>query len=385
LGSRLEKIPFKIVHMDGLGQGVSKILDKPTFVSKTLPEEEGVATFTGQRKKVAFAQLASPSDLQVASPSRVPSECPHFDQCPGCQYLHTSYEMELKFKEAALCRELLKLKLPTLVPGIHASAERFGYRNRLTLHYDKGQKSLGIVSPVTNQILPIPQCRLPVMEIQKIVAELYATGTWQNAEGPKQGHIEIYQHPTFGMQISFNLPYAHTGFSQVHQSMNQNLINWLQAATTQCNFNDQTFIVDLFGGNGNLSKMITRCSSIHVIDKYDKQALPKSGHPGQQFFSFDLYNDQDLRTLQKNILKKTQTHPLELLILDPPRSGFTKIATLAEAWKPAHIFYISCAPDTLMRDIKELLPFYSIQNIQLFDMFPGTFHFETVIHLRHNV
>ncbi|MEK6624793.1 MAG: hypothetical protein AABY86_07485, partial [Bdellovibrionota bacterium] len=91
----MEKIPFKIVHMDGLGQGVSKILDKPTFVSKTLPDEQGLAVLTGQRKKVAFAHLASPSDLDTPSPSRIHPACPHFDQCPGCHYLHTTYPMEL--------------------------------------------------------------------------------------------------------------------------------------------------------------------------------------------------------------------------------------------------------------------------------------------------
>ncbi|MBI2522176.1 MAG: class I SAM-dependent RNA methyltransferase [Bdellovibrio sp.] len=378
----MEKIPFKIVHMDGLGQGVSKILDKPTFITKTLPEEEGVAIVTGQRKKVAFAQLTSSTDLQKCSPSRIPSECPHFDQCPGCHYLHTSYQMELQFKQEALKREFLKLKIAMQTPMIHAAEQRFTYRNRITLHYNKGQNSLGMASTLSDEILSIPNCRLPIPEIQKIVTEFYTANTWHNFDGPNQGHVEIYQHPTSGMHISVNLPYAQMGFSQVNQSMNQALTNWIAQQTSQCHFTDSAFIVDLFGGDGNLSKKIVSCSSIYVIDKYNLKATPRSNSTAQQFFSYDLYSAHDLRTLQKSVAKKIQTHHLELMILDPPRSGFTHLATLVAEWKPTHIFYVSCSPDTLMRDIKNLLPFYSIQCTHLFDMFPGTYHFETIVHLR---
>ena len=368
--------------MDGLGQGVSKILDKPTFVSKTLPDEQGLAVLTGQRKKVAFAHLASPSDLDTPSPSRIHPVCPHFDQCPGCHYLHTTYPMELQFKQEALCRELQKLKIQTHTPEIHASCERFGYRNRLTLHYDKSQNSLGIFSSLAGEILPIPQCLLPIPEIQKIVTALYTTKSWQNFDGPNQGHLEIYQHPMTGMQTSVNLPYAHLGFSQVHESMNHKLTAWLSEQISQHRFTEKSFIVDLFGGDGNLSKEINLCPTIYVVDKYSSKNFKQSAHSPQQFFSYDLYDDHELRALQKNILKKTQTHQLEIMILDPPRSGFTKTAILAHEWKPTHIYYVSCAPDTLMRDTRDLLSSYSIQDIQLFDMFPGTFHFETVIHLQ---
>ena len=72
--------------------------------------------------------------------------------------------------------------------------------------------------------------------------------------------------------------------------------------------------------------------------------------------------------LAKNILKKTQTHQLEIMILDPPRSGFTKTAILAHEWKPTHIYYVSCAPIPLCA-IQEIYSPLTQFDIQLFDMF----------------
>lgn len=72
-----------------------------------------------------------------------------------------------------------------------------------------------------------------------------------------------------------------------------------------------------------------------------------------------------------------------LLIVDPPRGGLTK--SLIDAvckWKPANVIYISCAADTLARDLAQLASGgYQISSTQLFDMFPRTPYFETVAHL----
>ena len=172
-------------------KGCPKSLTNQPSCPKTLPDEQGLAVLTGQRKKVAFAHLASPSDLDTPSPSRLHPACPHFDQCPGCHYLHTTYPMELQFKQESLYRELQKLKIQTHTPEIHASCERFGYRNRLTLHYDKSQNSLGIFSSLAGEILPIPQCLLPIPEIQKIVTALYTTKSWQNFDSPTRGILKF--------------------------------------------------------------------------------------------------------------------------------------------------------------------------------------------------
>ena len=77
-------------------------------------------------------------------------------------------------------------------------------------------------------------------------------------------------------------------------------------------------------------------------------------------------------------IKKRDT----LLILDPPRSGLDKLVTEAlVAAPPRELIYVSCAPDTLSRDLAQLVTAgYEIKQVQLFDMFPRTACFETVVH-----
>jgi 23S rRNA (uracil1939-C5)-methyltransferase len=82
-----------------LGQGVSKSDGVVTFVAGTLPDETGTAMVYKRARGVQFARL---QQLEHSADNRVESVCPHFDQCPGCQFLHTDYASELAYKKATL-------------------------------------------------------------------------------------------------------------------------------------------------------------------------------------------------------------------------------------------------------------------------------------------
>jgi 23S rRNA (uracil1939-C5)-methyltransferase len=71
------------------------------------------------------------------------------------------------------------------------------------------------------------------------------------------------------------------------------------------------------------------------------------------------------------------------VLLDPPRSGADAgVMRLLAEWVPDNIVYVSCDPQTLVRDLA-LLPVrdYRIAQITGLDLFPQTYHFETVVHL----
>ena len=69
-----------------------------------------------------------------------------------------------------------------------------------------------------------------------------------------------------------------------------------------------------------------------------------------------------------------------LLIVDPPRAGLGKAVRVAiVAGRPAHVVYVSCAPDTLARDLAEFRAAgYAVRSARLVDMFPRTAYFESV-------
>jgi 23S rRNA (uracil1939-C5)-methyltransferase len=74
----------------------------------------------------------------------------------------------------------------------------------------------------------------------------------------------------------------------------------------------------------------------------------------------------------------------DLVVVDPPRAGLgPEITTALGALSPPAIFYVSCDPSTLARDLKPLLASgYSIASVALADLFPQTFHLETVVTLQ---
>jgi len=74
----------------------------------------------------------------------------------------------------------------------------------------------------------------------------------------------------------------------------------------------------------------------------------------------------------------------DLIVMDPPRAGVgAEICSLLARISSPEIVYVSCDPVTLARDLKLLVAAgYNIAEIHMVDMFPQTFHLETVTILR---
>ncbi|MGD9897596.1 MAG: 23S rRNA (uracil(1939)-C(5))-methyltransferase RlmD, partial [Calditrichaceae bacterium] len=70
------------------------------------------------------------------------------------------------------------------------------------------------------------------------------------------------------------------------------------------------------------------------------------------------------------------------LVTDPPRSGMhEKVVEYINTLAPQRIVYVSCNPTTLSRDLAILEEKYTIDEVQPVDMFPHTYHIETVVKL----
>lgn len=68
----------------------------------------------------------------------------------------------------------------------------------------------------------------------------------------------------------------------------------------------------------------------------------------------------------------------DLILVNPPRRGLAETVHLLLDEKPQHIIYSSCSYETLAIDLKKLKD-YEIKRIRIFDMFPNTSHFETLV------
>ncbi|MCM2350627.1 MAG: hypothetical protein NDI69_11460 [Bacteriovoracaceae bacterium] len=359
-------ITFEITGMDSLGQGVSKITDKVTFIPKTVVGDKGEAEILSEKKGVAFARMTK---LGQSSDKRVTPACVHFANCPSCHYLHVDYAQELLYKKESFERLFRKLPLPEL--EVVGANRRTAYRNRVQLHYSLKSKLLGMRDPQTFQITSIPKCLIGVPEVQKELERLYENNQWlkEAPPAPLEGHVEIYWINN-DLKVSWNRPYAEGGFTQVFEEMNQKLKSILHHSW---NPEQPTELLDLFGGNGNLSDGLNYSKRL-CVDMYQKI-------PGTDFLSQDLYDERALKNIKSELKKRSMK--VEHLLLDPPRSGLKNLKVWIEDLKPKTIAYVSCDPHTLARDVQSLEG-YHLKKAFLIDFFPSTFHFESFIILERN-
>lgn len=354
-------VPFEITGMDSLGQGVSKLSDKVTFIPKTTVGDKGDAEIMAEKKGVAFAKASHFSKL---SEDRIKPECIHFDTCPSCHYQHVPYERELEFKKENFLKLFRKLPLPEV--EVISAPRRFFYRNRIQLHYSLKSKLIGMRDSQTFRITPIPDCIIGEPQVLDEVKRLYQNNTWlkEAPSAPMEGHVEIYFTDN-QLKVNWNKSYAEGGFTQVFQEMNLKLKDILSKKWT---LPGQSDLLDLFGGNGNLSNSLNYSRRL-CVDLYRKL-------PGDDFLNQDLYADDAL----KNVLKELKNRNLQIanLLLDPPRSGLKNLRQWIDTLKPESIAYVSCDPHTLARDLLSLEG-YEVKKAFLIDFFPSTFHFESFI------
>lgn len=364
-------VEFFIDHLDPLAQGVSKRVDRNnkstiTFIPKTLPGEQGAARVIKSAKGVEFGELES---LVKTSPQRITPECEHYTRCSGCDYLHVSYDDEVQFKLNALKFLLRNFNLPDENFSCFAAPARFGYRNRVQLHYR--HKYLGLIDASSDQVLEVPHCKLVTPAIKQAMDQLYQDKSWA-AQHTGRGHIELYEKEGT-VQQAWDKDYASGGFSQVNAGMNDKLCEFvITALQNQHNYR----LLDLFSGAGNLSDGLM---SQGAVQRQLVDSSPGAGG-NENYLQLDLYDDEALhRYLRRATLKE-----IDVLLLDPPRKGFPALAQWASQFKPKMILYVSCNPASLARDLQSLVKAqkktgYQIKKVVMLDMFPGTRHFESIV------
>lgn len=361
---------FSTDSVDVLGQGVSKTDGLVSFVSKSLPGEIGRAREFFRKKKWRRGILSSPSDLTIKSKIRKVPDCPHFNQCFGCHFLHTEYNNELMFKKKALENHLRKLNPPEI--EVISSKNRLAYRNRMQLHYDLEQMKIGMMGPFG--ITETPKCLLPIDILAQGITEFISDKWWNYPifkDCPPTGHIEFYLGANGKMALAINQTYAHLGFTQVNPLMNKELVQLL-TETVNDNKNGE-LILDLFGGNGNLTAKLN--SNVLICDGF-----ANTSSDFQESMQIDLYSKNALKKVSDKVNKKN----INGIIIDPPRSGFKEIDLWINhflAHKDTWFIYVSCSPDTFSRDIENIYKNasqFKLRKLFLIDMFPGTHHFESV-------
>ncbi|MGA3263858.1 MAG: 23S rRNA (uracil(1939)-C(5))-methyltransferase RlmD [Terracidiphilus sp.] len=408
------------------GAFLAHLEGKAVFVPLTLPGEQARIRILQSKPGYATAEA---EEIVTAAPQRVTPICLHFGACGGCHYQHTNYATQFAFKQAIL-RETLEragVRAPEEISVL--SGKPWAYRNRIRLAFDavgtpgyRGRRSHAVVA--------ISEC--PIAAPLLVEAALaFAQAARQFTSFPRTTEISLFCNAdetallasifTAGAKIirfddfaqalheripalkgvelviegrpaqpprtvaqwgATSLTYRSAGFDYrvdhgAFFQVNRRLVDALIERVTANNTGSLAW--DLFAGVGLFARNLTR--------SFERVVAVESAPSAIQALAANLKGTagSPVRATTLDFLRRSRNGERpDLIVLDPPRTGLgaETCALLAEIAAPA-VVYVSCDPATLARDLRALIATgYLIKSITLADLFPHTFHLETVVHMR---
>ncbi|MFZ3230179.1 MAG: hypothetical protein WA160_08235 [Pseudobdellovibrio sp.] len=364
------------------GDGVARITFKDkklvVFVGKSAPKDVLKIRIIQAEKNFLMASIL---EVVTPGPHRRIAPCEYAGLCGGCSWQQITDEEQLLQKENLL-KELFAKFLPavkyTLAPSIQ-SPLLLNYRNRIQLKAQNGL--LGYFEDKSHTLVDINKCLIADKrineEIPKLKGALKATDEVVKYE-LKINQMDKFENNKIGQKGQG------LSFSQVNIELNALLVSSVLKLIQQANVKH---ITELYAGSGNFSFSIIKdnpnmsMEAVELNPDLTSEATKKISQSNLQKKLTFFTTDCDSFVKRRNLSK-------ELVLLDPPRAGCSDIviSKLSEQL-PDHIIYISCHPVSLVRDLQKinlLKNNYLIQNLQIFNMFPQTDHFETVVWLKRN-
>ncbi len=409
------------------GAFLARVEGKALFVPMALPGEQARVRTVEEKRGYASAEV---EEIVRAAPERTTPLCRHFGTCGGCSYQHANYPAQLAYKQAIL-RETLErgsVRAPDEMRVL--SAEPWRYRNRIRLAFDahgnvgyRGRRSHDVVAiaecPIAAPLLveaglaaaevarKFPALRPGALALFCNAAESALLATVHFAS-PALSYFENFARawaertPALaGVELTVearagepphtlarwgatSIAYRAAGFDYrvdlgAFFQVNRWLVDALVERVTAGRSGRLAW--DLFAGVGlfarRLSAGFERVVAVEAAPAATASLAHNLGGTTARAIKADA-----LAFLRKNV---RGTRP-DLIVVDPPRTGLDApiCSMLAEIAAPA-LTYVSCDPATLARDLRALLESgYAIETVTLADLFPQTFHLETVVHLRHS-
>lgn len=367
----------KDLASDGRG-----VLEHPggrtVFVPGVWVEEEVEVKVTGQKGRVAFAEL-----VQVIQPSvhRLDSPCPHHGiktgDCGGCPWLFVDYQAQLLQKQSRVEKSFLRLNVADVIKPIIASPKSLGYRNRAQFKTDGNQ--LGFMAAQTNQLVNIDDCIIlsdKNRDSFKQLKKSLPNKDWAPRKKNTFTTLDI-DETLNASEVSVNqrLP-----FMQANTDQNSAMKNWLSQHFKKVP--EGADVLELFCGAGNFTEVLAGANvgTITAVEgseaslaQLNEKALPKVNALLKNLFDESEFN----QTL-------FQAKDASVLVLDPPRDGLKQVGNLfAKKSKIKHVFYISCDLATLTRDLALFTENkFKIKEVQPIDQFPNTPHIECLVYLK---
>jgi 23S rRNA (uracil1939-C5)-methyltransferase len=402
--------------------GIGRLGGKAVMVPHTAPGDTVEVQIVESKERYAVGEVIR---LIGSSSARRTPACPYVGACGGCSWQHLHYDEQLKAKqqnvEDALRRigKLGRFELRAIIPA----ANEYHYRRRIRLQIDASRK-LGFYGPSSHELVEINSCAIaddhlngaiealrrwtPTLktaldhleivtgdEPDQIVAVARSSDEFAGQdEVPCQKLVDsesgihglivssrqwrkAWGRTTITIHSESDLVFAVEAdvFTQVNAEGNRRILQELLRAAE---FNTRDRILELYCGAGNFTLPIAKRAG-EVIAVESHRPSVASGKLNAQKSAVDNIRWICSPVPQAVAHLKQRKEKFSKIILDPPRAGAKGIARDLAALGASKIIYISCDPATLARDLAALENHgYKLQMVQPIDLFPQTFHVETL-------
>ena len=397
----LVKLMYKveIEKLNYFAIGIGKIDGKIIFIPKTLKGDIVLVKIVKENKNYLEGRVVE----YIKKIKRV-GHCPYSDICGGCPLIDMNYDDQLELKKEEI-KDLFKRNLGLdirLNDVLHD--EQYHYRNKITLHVKNNK--LGYYQEKSNNLVEIDRCVIAKKEINEEIDNLkklikkydikdiiirchdkkllsitgnvpkqvlldsfpFCDSIYLNNVPIKDGYItDNILGNTFRISLH--------SFFQVNTKVCSKIFDKVISYIANKNYKK---VLDLYCGTGIISiiiaKYVGEVVGVEVVRDAVEDACYNKKINNVSNVSFICDKVENRIDEFKNI---------DLTIIDPPRSGLDKksVKTILEM-NPKDIIYISCNPITLVRDLKELSNKYNVEDIFIADMFPNTYHVESICFLK---
>jgi 23S rRNA (uracil1939-C5)-methyltransferase len=412
------------LHIEGLTQGragIARSGGKVVFVERTAPGDDIRATLTrdhGSYFEAELDEIIRPGDARVVPP------CPVVENCGGCPWQHIDYPAQLEAKRRNVVDALERIggfKDPPVTPVV-PSPKTFGYRNRLKLRFDHGK--LGFYSARTHKLVPVTDCMIAEERVRTVLPEVeaFAAGL-----ATRPVRVEVAERGTqSGIVVAVNcegrlrksdshrvkevladagssirgvvmwgrgwrrewgntkrvhrsassdatIATRGASFGQVNSAANRALVGRVQDALGSLS---GLSLLDLYAGAGNFGLPLASDARSVLAIESDGPSVEAGTESASRA---KLTNIRFEQQTVENFLARVGNEKFDRLLVNPPRSGLRANAEPVGGLNTPVMVYVSCNPATLARDLAVLAKQgYALTSVTPIDLFPHTFHVETV-------
>ena len=389
------------------GDGLGRLGDgRVVFVPGAFAGEKVRAEIVEQKKRYVKARLV---EIVEASPDRIAPG----PTVPGMAYADISYKGEVRLKQDQLENFLWKVQSTVLPLDVVGAPEPLNYRNKVVYHTERrgGNWLLGYreeqshrVTDVTEDPLACPEINRALPDIRAGVMALLTRGAKAVRDSAKAAENVTIRYtpidgvkwwlgdPPLGMELTeqtcglhFRVPAD--GFYQVNPQMADKLVAAVRDAYLE-GVSEAGHLLDLYCGVGVFGLCCLKALG-GVALKEGVSARLVGIESARGAIACAKRNAEALGVKASffcervgGSLGRIKVGPHHTVVLDPPRGGLEPNVPGWLAKRPApRLFYVSCDPATLTRDLTALMPTYRIEKATLFDLFPRTARFETFVQL----